>query len=123
MKGERNYHVFYMICKSDASIRDPVRATLKRAKSAPLRFECAASALLHGSKLSVCSVCSFHQVNCKNWENYKVCSQLGTVAEVTSWNDNAEFKVGAVEWLAHWKHMAVINRDGVRTHRICTQRS
>ena len=26
------------------------------------------------------------------WQNYKVCSQLGTVAEVTSWNDNAEFK-------------------------------
>ena len=54
MKGERNYHVFYMLCKSDASIRDPV--------------------------------------NCKNWEMYKICSQPGTVAEVTSWNDNAEFK-------------------------------
>ena len=24
MKGERNYHVFYMLCKADASIRDPV---------------------------------------------------------------------------------------------------
>ena len=27
-----------------------------------------------------------------DWQNYKICSQLGTVAEVTSWNDNAEFK-------------------------------
>ena len=31
-------------------------------------------------------------VFCKNWETYNICSQLGTVAEVTSWNDNAEFK-------------------------------
>ena len=54
MKGERNYHVFYMICKSDNTIRDPI--------------------------------------NCKNWEMYKICSQAGTVAEVTSWNDNAEMK-------------------------------
>ena len=54
MKGERNYHVFYMLCKSDATIRDPVQ--------------------------------------CKNWELYKICSQAGTVAEVTSWNDNAEMK-------------------------------
>ena len=54
MKGERNYHVFYMICKSDPSIREPVFADV--------------------------------------WEKYKICSQLGTVAEVTSWNDNAEFK-------------------------------
>jgi len=43
-----------MLCKSDATIRDPVQ--------------------------------------CKNWELYKICSQAGTVAEVTSWNDNAEMK-------------------------------
>ena len=24
MRGERNYHVFYMLCKSDPSIREPV---------------------------------------------------------------------------------------------------
>ena len=45
MKGERNYHVFYMICKSGPDIRDPC--------------------------------------NCKNWEKYNICSQLGTVAEVS----------------------------------------
>jgi len=54
MKGERNYHVFYMLCKSDASIRDP------------------------------CFM--------KDWTNYKICSQLGTVAEMTSWNDASEMK-------------------------------
>jgi hypothetical protein len=54
MKGERNYHIFYMICKAGPEVRDPV--------------------------------------NCKEWQQYQICSQLGTVAEVTSWNDNAEFK-------------------------------
>ena len=54
MKGERNYHVFYMICKSDESIRKPIF--------------------------------------CEEWGKYGICSQLGTVAEVTSWNDNAEMK-------------------------------
>jgi myosin heavy subunit len=54
MKGERNYHIFYMLCKSGEAIRDPVFI--------------------------------------KNWEKYKICSQPGTVAEVTSWNDNAEMK-------------------------------
>ena len=54
MRGERNYHIFYMVCKSDASIRDPV--------------------------------------NIQEWKKYNICSQTGTVAEVNSWNDNAEFK-------------------------------
>ena len=54
MRGERNYHIFYMVCKGDASIRDPV--------------------------------------NIQAWKNYNICSQTGTVAEVNSWNDNAEFK-------------------------------
>jgi myosin heavy subunit len=54
MAGERDYHVFYMVCKADASIRDPV--------------------------------------NIKDWKNYRICSQQGTVAEVNSWSDNAEFK-------------------------------
>jgi len=54
MKGERNYHIFYMVCKSEASIRDPVF--------------------------------------CKDWKEYNICSQLGTIAEMTSWNDNAEMK-------------------------------
>ena len=43
-----------MVCKSDASIRDPV--------------------------------------NIQEWKKYNICSQTGTVAEVNSWNDNAEFK-------------------------------
>ena len=46
--------VFYMLCKSDASVRDPV--------------------------------------NMQQWKHYNICSQTGTVAEVNSWNDNAEFK-------------------------------
>jgi len=54
MRGERNYHIFYMCCKSDPSIRDPV--------------------------------------GIQTWQNYGICSQTGTVAEVNSWNDNAEFK-------------------------------
>merc|ERR1719502_354748 len=54
MKGERNYHVFYMLCKAGPDVRDPVQVV--------------------------------------EWQKYKICSQLGTVAEVTSWNDNAEFK-------------------------------
>ena len=54
MRGERDYHIFYMVCKGDASIRDPV--------------------------------------NIQAWKNYNICSQTGTVAEVNSWNDNAEFK-------------------------------
>ena len=54
MRGERDYHIFYMVCKSDSSIRD--------------------------------------EVNIKEWMTYKICSQPGTVAEVNSWNDNAEFK-------------------------------
>merc|ERR1719502_1227313 len=28
MRGERNYHVFYMCCKADASIREPVNINL-----------------------------------------------------------------------------------------------
>ena len=31
-------------------------------------------------------------MSCRNWENYKICSQLGTIQEMNSWNDNAEFK-------------------------------
>ena len=34
-------------------------------------------------------------VHAENWEKYRICSQAGTVAEVTSWNDNAEMKVRA----------------------------
>lgn len=30
--------------------------------------------------------------NIKDWKNYRICSQTGTVAEVNSWNDNAEMK-------------------------------
>ena len=53
MDGERNYHVFYMLCKADEGIREPVHIA--------------------------------------EWETYKICKQAGTVAEVTTWNDRAEF--------------------------------
>jgi myosin heavy subunit len=54
MRGERNYHVFYMLCKSSSDVRDPVFV--------------------------------------KRWETYVINNQDGTVAEVTTWDDNAEFK-------------------------------
>ncbi len=54
MRGERNYHVFYMLCKSSEDIRKPV--------------------------------------NVDKWQTYHINSQDGTVAEVTTWDDNAEFK-------------------------------
>ena len=52
--GERNFHVFYMLCKSPNEVRDKVFV--------------------------------------QEWQKYNICSQLGTVAEMQSWNDNAEFK-------------------------------
>jgi myosin heavy subunit len=54
MRGERNYHIFYMVCKAAESIRDPV--------------------------------------NIQKWQKYGICQQDGTVAEVTTWDDNAEMK-------------------------------
>jgi myosin heavy subunit len=54
MKGERNYHVFYMLCKASEEIREPVQ--------------------------------------CEQWQNYFILKQDGTVATVTTWNDDAEFK-------------------------------
>ena len=54
MAGERNYHVFYMLCKASGELRAPIHLA--------------------------------------NWQSYRACLQKGTVAEVTSWNDEAEFK-------------------------------
>ena len=54
MAGERNYHVFYMLCKAGEEVREPV--------------------------------------GIGKWQEYGICNMEGTVAEVTSWNDNAEFK-------------------------------
>jgi len=54
LKGERNYHVFYMVCKG----KDVIDESTKLAK----------------------------------WEDFKICKQDGTIAVVTSWDDNAEFK-------------------------------
>ena len=54
MKGERNYHVFYMLCKAPAEVREPV--------------------------------------GLEKWQDYGILNMEGTVAEVTTWNDNAEFK-------------------------------
>lgn len=31
-------------------------------------------------------------VPCGSWEDYTICKQAGTVAEVTTWDDKAEFK-------------------------------
>jgi hypothetical protein len=54
LEGERNYHIFYMLCKSEKSIRESVGIT--------------------------------------KWQDYYICNQKGTVAEVTTWNDESEFK-------------------------------
>ena len=54
MDGERNYHVFYMLCKASEEVREPVQIG--------------------------------------DWESYYICNQKGTVAEVTTWNDKAEFR-------------------------------
>lgn len=54
MTGERNYHVFYMLCKAAAEVRDPIGLA--------------------------------------SWQDYAILNQAGTVAEVTTWNDQAEFR-------------------------------
>ena len=54
LEGERNYHVFYMLCKAEPSIRGPV--------------------------------------GIGGWQEYHLCSQKGTITEVTTWNDESEFR-------------------------------
>jgi len=54
LEGERNYHVFYMLCKAPPTVRGSISLT--------------------------------------KWQDYKICNQKGTVAEVTTWNDNQEFE-------------------------------
>jgi hypothetical protein len=53
LTGERNYHIFYMLCKSPKPIRE--------------------------------------KAGVSKWQDYFICNQKGTVAEVTTWNDEAEF--------------------------------
>ena len=54
MDGERNYHVFYMVCKAPEDVRSPIGLS--------------------------------------KWQDYAILNQKGTVAEVTTWDDKAEFK-------------------------------
>ena len=55
LEGERNYHIFYMLCKAPKPVRD------------------------------------MPSVSVTKWQDYYICNQKGTVAEVTTWNDESEF--------------------------------
>lgn len=58
MKGERNYHVFYMAAKAPPDIHRP---------SGP-------------------------EYQMRKWQSYAMLNQAGTIQEVETWNDAAEFK-------------------------------
>ena len=95
MDGERNYHVFYMLCKVCAW---HVHRMCIACASHVHGMCIACASRVHRMCITVFYLlCQAGEdvrspIAVSKWQDYAVLNQAGTVGEVTTWNDSAEFK-------------------------------